>query len=199
MLLKQFPQRGILEDIKAPEAFIIEERLKELDIPVMHDDQLGTAIISSATMQCFRNCKQKIEKVKIVVSGAGASAQSCKALSIFRVKKENIFMFDSKGLIHAKRKDLDDNKKLFIQNSKDISLEKAFVNADVFLGLSKGGIVKPNMIKSMAKNPIVFALANPNPEIEYDLALEIREDVIMATGRSDHPNQVNNVLGFPYI
>jgi malate dehydrogenase (oxaloacetate-decarboxylating)(NADP+) len=191
-----------LEDIKAPEAFKIEERLKkELDIPVMHDDQHGTAIISSAALlNALEIANKKIEKVKVVVSGAGASAQSCVKLYLsLGVNKENIFMFDSKGLIHSKRKDLDENKKLFVQKSQDISLEKAFVNADVFLGLSKGGIVQPHMIKSMAKNPIVFALANPDPEIEYDLALETRDDVIMATGRSDHPNQVNNVLGFPYI
>ena len=167
----------------------------------MHDDQHGTAIISSAALlNALEIANKKIEKVKVVVSGAGASAQSCVKLYLsLGVKKENIFTFDSKGLIHSKRKDLDENKKLFVQKSQDISLEKAFVNADVFLGLSKGGIVQPHMIKSMAKNPIVFALANPNPEIEYDLALETREDVIMATGRSDHPNQVNNVLGFPYI
>ena len=192
-----------LEDIKAPEAFIIEERLKEeLDIPIMHDDQHGTAIISSAALiNALEIAKKKIEKVKIVVSGAGASAQSCLKLYIsLGVKKENIFMFDSKGLIHESRKNsLDENKRFFMQKGSNLSLHEAFKKADVFLGLSKGGIVNEQMIKSMSKNPIVFALANPNPEIEYDLALKTRDDVIMATGRSDHPNQVNNVLGFPYI
>ena len=192
-----------LEDIKAPEAFIIEERLKEeLDIPIMHDDQHGTAIISSAALiNALEIAKKKIEKVKIVVSGAGASAQSCLKLYIsLGVKKENIFMFDSKGLIHESRKNsLDENKRFFMQKGSNLSLHEAFKKADVFLGLSKGGIINEQMIKSMSKNPIVFALANPNPEIEYDLALKIRDDVIMATGRSDHPNQVNNVLGFPYI
>jgi len=192
-----------LEDIKAPEAFIIEERLKkELDIPIMHDDQHGTAIISSAALlNALEIAKKKIEKVKIVVSGAGASAQSCVKLYIsLGVKKSNIFMYDSKGLIHESRKDqLDENKQFFMQHGKNPSLQEAFKDADVFLGLSKGGIVDESMIKNMAKNPIVFALANPNPEIEYDLAIKTREDLIMATGRSDHPNQVNNVLGFPYI
>ena len=191
-----------LEDIKAPEAFIIEQRLKkELDIPIMHDDQHGTAIISSAALlNALEIANKKINQVKIVVSGAGASAQSCvKLYHSLGVKNENVYMFDSKGLIHQKRNDLDKNKRYFIQKCDDISLEKAFENADVFLGLSKGGVVNEKMIKSMAKNPIVFALANPDPEIEYDLAMKTREDVIMATGRSDHPNQVNNVLGFPYI
>ena len=191
-----------LEDIKAPEAFIIEQRLKkELDIPIMHDDQHGTAIISSAALlNALEIANKKINQVKIVVSGAGASAQSCvKLYHSLGVKNENVYMFDSKGLIHQKRNDLDKNKRNFIQKCDDISLEKAFENADVFLGLSKGGVVNEKMIKSMAKNPIVFALANPDPEIEYDLAMKTREDVIMATGRSDHPNQVNNVLGFPYI
>ena len=191
-----------LEDIKAPEAFIIEERLKkELDIPIMHDDQHGTAIISSAALlNALEIANKKINQVKIVVSGAGASAQSCvKLYHSLGVKNENVYMFDSKGLIHQDRNDLDKHKRNFIQKCDDISLEKAFENADVFLGLSKGGVVNAKMIKSMAKNPIVFALANPDPEIEYDLAMKTREDVIMATGRSDHPNQVNNVLGFPYI
>jgi malate dehydrogenase (oxaloacetate-decarboxylating)(NADP+) len=168
----------------------------------MHDDQHGTAIISSAALlNALEIAKKKIEKVKIVVSGAGASAQSCVKLYIsLGVKKSNIFMYDSKGLIHESRKDqLDENKQFFMQHGKNPSLEEAFKNADVFLGLSKGGIVDESMIKNMAKNPIVFALANPNPEIEYDLAIKTRDDLIMATGRSDHPNQVNNVLGFPYI
>ena len=191
-----------LEDIKAPEAFIIEQRLKkELDIPIMHDDQHGTAIISSAALlNALEIANKKINQVKIVVSGAGASAQSCvKLYQSLGVKNENVYMFDSKGLIHQDRNDLDKHKRNFIQKCDDISLEKAFENADVFLGLSKGGVVNEKMIKSMAKNPIVFALANPDPEIEYDLAMKTREDVIIATGRSDHPNQVNNVLGFPYI
>jgi malate dehydrogenase (oxaloacetate-decarboxylating)(NADP+) len=191
-----------LEDIKAPEAFIIEHRLKkELDIPIMHDDQHGTAIISSAALlNALEIANKKINQVKIVVSGAGASAQSCvKLYHSLGVKNENVYMFDSKGLIHQDRNDLDKHKRNFIQKCDDISFEKAFENADIFLGLSKGGVVNEKMIKSMAKNPIVFALANPDPEIEYDLALKTREDVIMATGRSDHPNQVNNVLGFPYI
>ena len=191
-----------LEDIKAPEAFIIEQRLKkELDIPIMHDDQHGTAIISSAALlNALEIANKKINQIKIVVSGAGASAQSCvKLYHSLGVKNENVYMFDSKGLIHQDRDDLDKHKRNFIQKCDDISLEKAFENADVFLGLSKGGVVNEKMIKSMAKNPIVFALANPDPEIEYDLAMKTRKDVIMATGRSDHPNQVNNVLGFPYI
>tara|TARA_B100000674_G_C37964442_1_gene973823 strand:+ start:848 stop:3130 length:2283 start_codon:yes stop_codon:yes gene_type:complete len=191
-----------LEDIKAPEAFDIEERLKEeLDIPIMHDDQHGTAIISSAALlNALEIANKKIDKVKIVVSGAGASAQSCLKLYIsLGVKKENIYVFDSKGLIHHKRDDLDSNKKFFIQKGVNLTLEKAMKNADVFLGLSRGGVVSPEMIKSMSKNPIVFALANPDPEIDYNLAMSTRDDVIMATGRSDHPNQVNNVLGFPYI
>ena len=192
-----------LEDIKAPDAFVIEERLKEeLDIPIMHDDQHGTAIISSAALiNALEIAKKKIGKVKIVVSGAGASAQSCVKMYIsLGAKKENIFMFDSKGLLHESRKNsMDENKRLFMQKGSNPSLQEAFKKADVFLGLSKGGIVNQQMIKSMSKNPIVFALANPNPEIEYDIALKTRDDVIMATGRSDHPNQVNNVLGFPYI
>ena len=191
-----------LEDIKAPEAFIIEHRLKkELDIPIMHDDQHGTAIISSAALlNALEIANKKINQVKIVVSGAGASAQSCvKLYHSLGVKNENVYMFDSKGLIHQDRNDLDKHKRNFIQKCDDISFEKAFENADIFLGLSKGGVVNEKMIKSMAKNPIVFALANPDPEIEYDLAMKTREDVIIATGRSDHPNQVNNVLGFPYI
>jgi malate dehydrogenase (oxaloacetate-decarboxylating)(NADP+) len=167
----------------------------------MHDDQHGTAIISSAALlNALEIANKKINQVKIVISGAGASAQSCvKLYHCLGVKNENVYMFDSKGLIHQDRNDLDKHKRNFIQKCDDISLEKAFENADVFLGLSKGGVVNEKMIKSMAKNPIVFALANPDPEIEYDLAMKTREDVIIATGRSDHPNQVNNVLGFPYI
>ena len=191
-----------LEDIKAPEAFEIEKRLKEeLDIPVMHDDQHGTAIISSAALvNALFIAEKKIDQVKVVISGAGASAISCGKLYIsLGVKRENIFMFDSKGLITKSRQNLDENKLNFAQECKEISLDKAMFNTDVFLGLSKGNIVSKDMIKSMADNPIVFALANPDPEIAYKDALSARGDVIMATGRSDHPNQVNNVLGFPYI
>lgn len=191
-----------LEDIKAPEAFEIERRLKEeLNIPVMHDDQHGTAIISSAALlNALELAKKKIEKVKIVVSGAGASALSCaKLYHSLGAKIENIFMFDSKGLIHAGREDLDDTKKLFAKHNKVVSFADAFKKADVFLGLSRGGLVDKEMIIKMAKDPIVFALANPDPEISYKEATSARKDIIMATGRSDHPNQVNNVLGFPFI
>lgn len=191
-----------LEDIKAPEAFEIERRLKEeLDIPIMHDDQHGTAIISSAALlNALEIAKKKIEKIKIVVSGAGAAAFSCSKLYLaLGAKISNIYMYDSKGLITKMRKNLDANKQEFAVHSKDQSLVNAMKGADVFLGLSKGGLVSKAMIKSMAKNPIVFALANPDPEISYDDAMSVRDDIIMATGRSDHPNQVNNVLGFPYI
>ncbi len=191
-----------LEDIKAPEAFEIERRLKEeLDIPIMHDDQHGTAIISSAALlNALELANKKIEAIRVVINGAGAAAISCAKLYVsLGVKQTNIFMYDSKGLIHHKRENLDEMKKLFIQKTKDISLEEIMKDADVFLGLSKGGIVSKAMVKSMAKNPIVFALANPEPEITYKDATSVRKDIIMATGRSDHPNQVNNVLGFPYI
>ncbi|MGB0915295.1 MAG: NADP-dependent malic enzyme [Crocinitomicaceae bacterium] len=191
-----------LEDIKAPEAFEIERRLKEeLNIPVMHDDQHGTAIISSAALlNALELAKKKIEKVKIVVSGAGASALSCaKLYHALGAKIENIFMFDSKGLIYEGRQDLDDTKKLFSKHKKSVEFADAFKKADVFLGLSRGGLVDKEMIKKMAKDPIVFALANPDPEISYKDATSVRKDIIMATGRSDHPNQVNNVLGFPFI
>lgn len=191
-----------LEDIKAPEAFEIERRLKEeLDIPVMHDDQHGTAIISAAALKnAIEIAKKKFAKVNIVVSGAGAAAISCTRLyTVLGAKKSNIVMIDSKGVIRKDREGLSAEKKEFA-TSKDIhTLEEAMVNADVFLGLSQGNIVTPNMIKAMAKNPIVFAMANPDPEIGYDLAVKTRKDIIMATGRSDHPNQVNNVLGFPFI
>ncbi len=191
-----------LEDIKAPEAFEIEERLKkELDIPVMHDDQHGTAIISSAgLLNALELAGKKIENVKIVVSGAGASAMSCvKLYCSLGAKIENIFMFDSKGLLAKDREKLEGNKAFFATHEKSIPLEEAMKNADVFLGLSKGGVVSKEMVKSMVKDPIVFALANPDPEIAYKDAISTRDDVIMATGRSDHPNQVNNVLGFPFI
>ncbi|HIP32819.1 MAG TPA: NADP-dependent malic enzyme [Crocinitomicaceae bacterium] len=191
-----------LEDIKAPEAFEIERRLKEeLNIPVMHDDQHGTAIISSAgLLNALELANKKIEKVKIIISGAGAAAQSCaKLYCSLGANVKNIFMFDSKGLLHSGRENLDSNKTLFASHKKDISFENSFEKADVFIGLSKGGIVSKEMIKKMAKDPIVFALANPDPEISYKDAMNTREDILMATGRSDHPNQVNNVIGFPFI
>jgi malate dehydrogenase (oxaloacetate-decarboxylating)(NADP+) len=191
-----------LEDIKAPEAFEIERRLKEeLDIPIMHDDQHGTAIISSAALlNALELADKKIEEVKIVVSGAGPSALACaKLYNAIGAKLENIFMFDSKGLICQSRKDLDPMKQLFSNHNCELSFEDAFKGADVFLGLSRAGLVSKEMIAAMADNPIVFALANPEPEISYKDATSVRKDIIMATGRSDHPNQVNNVLGFPYI
>ncbi|MEY3084997.1 MAG: hypothetical protein RL037_1177 [Bacteroidota bacterium] len=191
-----------LEDIKAPEAFEIERRLKEeLDIPIMHDDQHGTAIISSAALiNALELAKKKIDKVKIVVSGAGASALACvKLYHSLGAKLENIFMFDSKGLLTEDRKDLDPMKRFFAVHKRWVSFADAFKKADVFLGLSRAGLVNKEMIASMAKDPIVFALANPEPEIPYKEATSVRKDIIMATGRSDHPNQVNNVLGFPFI
>ncbi|MNU43756.1 NADP-dependent malic enzyme [compost metagenome] len=191
-----------LEDIKAPEAFEIERRLKEeLDIPLMHDDQHGTAIISAAALlNALELAKKKIGKVKIVISGAGAAAISCAKLYMaLGASVNNIFMFDSKGLIHTGRTDLDDMKQQFAPHKKDATLSESFKGADVFIGLSKGNIVSKEMVASMAKNPIVFALANPDPEISYKDAMATRDDIIMATGRSDHPNQVNNVLGFPFI
>lgn len=191
-----------LEDIKAPEAFEIEDRLKEeLDIPVMHDDQHGTAIISSAALlNALELAEKEIDKVKIVVSGAGASAMSCaKLYCSLGAKLENIYMFDSKGLLSKERDGLSGNKAHFAVHKKSSDLVTEMKDADVFIGLSRGGIVSKDMIKSMASNPIVFALANPEPEISYDDAMSTRDDVIMATGRSDHPNQVNNVLGFPFI
>jgi len=191
-----------LEDIKAPEAFEIEQRLKaELDIPVMHDDQHGTAIISAAALlNALEIAKKKMGKVKIVISGAGAAAVSCtKLYKAFGAKDENIVMLDSKGVIRKDRPDLSEQKSEFATSRKIDTLEEAMKNADVFVGLSIADIVTQKMLKSMAKRPIVFAMANPNPEIDYQLAMDARKDVIMATGRSDHPNQVNNVLGFPFI
>lgn len=191
-----------LEDIKAPEAFKIEERLRnELDIPVMHDDQHGTAIISAAALLNALELAQKnIDQVKIVVSGAGAAAISCTRLyKSFGAKPENIVMLDSKGVIRKDQPNLSDEKKEFATSRKINTLQEALHKADVFIGLSVQDILTPAMLTSMAKNPIVFAMANPNPEIDYDLAVNTRSDIIMATGRSDHPNQVNNVLGFPYI
>lgn len=191
-----------LEDIKAPECFEIEERLKnELEIPVFHDDQHGTAIISAAgLLNALEINKKKIEDIKVVVNGAGASGISCTKLYIsFGVKRENVLMLDSKGVIHSERTDLNKYKKEFAIKTEARTLEDAMKGADVFLGLSKADILTEEMIKSMAKDPIVFAMANPNPEISYEKAMSTREDIIFATGRSDHPNQVNNVLGFPFI
>ncbi len=193
-----------LEDISAPECFIIEERLKkELDIPVMHDDQHGTAIISAAALKNALEIQKKdITKVKIVVNGAGASAVSCtKLYRALGARKENIFMFDSSGLIHSSRTNLNGKKPEFINDNMpaNTTLEEGVKGADVFIGLSKGNVLSKEMVKSMAKNCIVFAMANPNPEITYEDATAARKDIIMATGRSDYPNQVNNVLGFPYI
>jgi len=192
-----------LEDIKAPEAFEIERRLvEELDIPVMHDDQHGTAIISTAALKnAIEITGKKISTVKIVVNGAGAAAISCTRLYIsLGAKKKNILMCDSKGVIQKSRKDLTPQKKEFATDQVDqITLEDAMRGADVFVGLSKGNIVTPAMLLTMAKDPIVFAMANPEPEIDYNLAVSTRDDIIMATGRSDFPNQVNNVLGFPFI
>ncbi|WP_225036795.1 NADP-dependent malic enzyme [Winogradskyella sp. SM1960] len=191
-----------LEDIKAPEAFEIERRLKEeLDIPVMHDDQHGTAIISAAALlNALEIAEKNIEEVNIVVSGAGAAAISCTRLyQAFGAKRENIVMLDSKGVIRDDRDNLTSQKAEFATHRRIDTLDEAMKNADVFIGLSQPDIVTPEMLKSMAANPIVFAMANPNPEIQYQLAVDTRDDIIMATGRSDHPNQVNNVLGFPFI
>ena len=191
-----------LEDIKAPECFYIEKRLKEeMRIPIMHDDQHGTAIISAAAL--LNACelqKKRMDKLKFVVSGAGAAAVACMKLYVaLGAKRENFWVYDSKGLVHESRNDLDELKKEFLAKGKNLSLTEALKDADVFIGLSKGGLLNKEMIKSMAKNPIVFAMANPDPEISWEEATEARKDIIMATGRSDYPNQVNNVLGFPYI
>tara|TARA_Y100000590_G_scaffold447446_1_gene582720 strand:+ start:2821 stop:5103 length:2283 start_codon:yes stop_codon:yes gene_type:complete len=191
-----------LEDIKAPEAFKIEKDLIEgLDIPVMHDDQHGTAMIScAALLNAIDLVKKNIKSVKLVMSGAGSSAIACAKLYIsFGLKKENIIMLDSKGVLNEKRTDLNDEKKFFVTKRTVNTLEEAMIDSDVFVGLSTGDIVTPKMLKTMSKDPIVFAMSNPNPEINYDLAMSTRKDVVMATGRSDFPNQVNNVLGFPFI
>ena len=192
-----------LEDIKAPECFYIEERLKKtLDIPVMHDDQHGTAIISSAGLiNALQVNGKKIEDVKIVVNGAGAAAISCTKLYVaLGAKRENILMLDSKGVITSDRPNLTEQKKFFATDRRDVhTLEEAMRGADVFLGLSKGNVVTKDMIRSMADQPIVFALANPVPEISYEDAMDSRPDVLMSTGRSDYPNQINNLIGFPYI
>ena len=192
-----------LEDIKAPECFEIERRLKEeLDIPVMHDDQHGTAIISSAGLvNALQVAGKKIDEVKIVVNGAGASAISCTKLYVaLGARRENILMLDSKGVITSDRPNLTDEKKFFATDRRDAhTLEEAIKGADVFLGLSRGKVLSQDMVRSMADMPIVFALANPTPEISYEDAMASRPDVLMATGRSDYPNQINNVIGFPYI
>ncbi|WP_439480667.1 NADP-dependent malic enzyme [Chryseobacterium aquaticum] len=191
-----------LEDIKAPEAFYIEQKLKEeLDIPLMHDDQHGTAIISAAALiNSLQIAGKNIEDVRMVVNGAGAAAVACTNLYIsLGLKRENVLMCDSKGVINHKRENLTPEKIDFVAHTDLETLEDALKGSDVFIGLSKGNVMTPEMLSSMAENPIVFALANPDPEIAYDLAMATRKDVIMATGRSDYPNQVNNVLGFPYI
>lgn len=192
-----------LEDIKAPECFEIERRLKEeLDIPVMHDDQHGTAIVTAAGLLNAAELTGKpIDQLKIVVNGAGASASSCTRLyMMLGARKENIVMVDSKGVISTARTDLNESKKAFATTRTDIkTLADALVGADMFLGLSVADVLTQDMVRSMADNPIVFACANPNPEISYDNAMASRPDIIFATGRSDYPNQINNVLGFPYI
>ena len=192
-----------LEDIKAPECFYIEQKLKErLSIPVMHDDQHGTAIISGAALlNALEIQKKKIEKAKFVVNGAGAAAMACVQLYVaIGANPANFMMFDRKGIIHREREGLDEIKQKFATTkNKDLTLAGAMKDADVFIGLSVGNVVTQDMVKVMAKNPIVFAMANPDPEITYEKAIDVRKDVIMATGRSDYPNQVNNVLGFPYI
>ncbi len=191
-----------LEDIKAPEAFEIERRLvKELNIPVMHDDQHGTAIISGAALlNAVELAKKEISKVKMVISGAGAAAISCARLyRTLGVLPDNIIMTDSKGIIRADRKNINTQKAEFATKTDMHTLDEALVDADVFIGLSKADIMTPTMLRSMSPDPIVFAMANPNPEIDYNIAITTRKDVIIATGRSDFPNQVNNVLGFPFI
>lgn len=191
-----------LEDIKAPESFEIERRLKEeMNIPVMHDDQHGTAIISGAALlNALEIANKKIEDVKMVISGAGASAIACGRLFVsLGVQRSNVLMLDSKGVIRKIRGNMEENKAFFATDREVDTLEEAMKDADVFIGLSRGNIVSREMVQSMAKDPIVFAMANPDPEIPYHTAIAAREDIIMATGRSDHPNQVNNVLGFPFI
>lgn len=191
-----------LEDIKAPECFYIEKKLREqMSIPIMHDDQHGTAIISGAALiNALELQKKKIEKVRFVVNGAGAAAMSCVQLYVsLGARYENFIMFDKDGPLHRNRTDLDETKIKFANAPADATLSSAMRDADVFLGLSVGNVVNAEMIKSMAKRPVVFAMANPDPEITYDAATAVRDDIIMATGRTDFPNQVNNVLGFPYI
>lgn len=191
-----------LEDIKAPECFKIENRLKEeCNIPIMHDDQHGTAIISGAAL--LNACdvqKKRIEDIYVVINGAGSAAISCARLYIrLGVRRENIVMCDSKGVLRADRQDLNDQKREFATSRDLHTLKEAIVGADLFLGLSVANVLTPEMLLTMAERPIVFALANPDPEINYELAKKTRHDLVIATGRSDYPNQVNNVLGFPYI
>ncbi|MDP4148879.1 MAG: NADP-dependent malic enzyme [Bacteroidota bacterium] len=191
-----------LEDIRAPECFYIEKQLKEaLKIPVMHDDQHGTAIISSAALlNALELQKKKIDRVHFVINGAGAAAMACTKLYVaLGAKPENFILFDKDGVLHDGRADLDEEQKKFAIKRSDMTLEKAMKDADVFVGLSVGGVVTGEMVKSMGRRPIVFAMANPDPEITYEAATAVRDDIIMATGRSDYPNQVNNVLGFPFI
>ncbi len=191
-----------LEDIRAPECFYIEQKLREsLKIPVMHDDQHGTAIISGAALlNALEVQKKKIDRVRLVINGAGAAAMACTKLYVaLGARPENFILFDKDGVLHEGRTDLDEEKKKYAVKKSDWTLEKALKDADVFVGLSVGNVVTPEMVKSMARRPIVFAMANPDPEIGYETATEVRDDLIMATGRSDYPNQVNNVLGFPFI
>lgn len=191
-----------LEDIKSPEAFKIEQKLKKnIAIPIMHDDQHGTAIISGAALlNALFLTNKDINKIKLVLNGAGSAAISCgRIYKKLGVKKENIIMCDSMGVINTSRNNINEEKKEFITNEKITSLEEAIKGADVFIGLSIGNVLTQDMLKNMNKNPIIFALANPIPEIDYNLAKNTRSDIIIATGRSDYPNQVNNVLGFPYI
>jgi malate dehydrogenase (oxaloacetate-decarboxylating)(NADP+) len=191
-----------LEDIKAPEAFKIEEKLKnEIDIPIIHDDQHGTAIISGAALiNSLELTNRNIQNVKMVINGAGAAAISCARIyEKLGVQKQNIIMLDSKGVIQSYRKDLTKEKQEFAVDTSIKTLEEAIKGADIFIGLSVGGSLTAKMLLNMSENPIVFAMANPSPEIEYELAVKTRPDIIMATGRSDYPNQVNNVLGFPYL
>ncbi len=191
-----------LEDIKAPECFYIEQQLKQqMNIPVMHDDQHGTAIISGAALlNALELQKKRIDKVRFVVNGAGAAAMACTQLYVaLGARYENFILFDKDGVLHEGRTDLDATRRKFAVKRSDTTLDKAMKDADVFLGLSVGNVVSQEMVKSMAKNPIVFAMANPDPEISYEDAIAVRKDIIMATGRTDYPNQVNNVLGFPYI
>jgi malate dehydrogenase (oxaloacetate-decarboxylating)(NADP+) len=191
-----------LEDIKAPESFEIERRLvEELNIPVMHDDQHGTAIISSAALlNALELAEKKAENIKVVVSGAGSAALACVNLYLLLgVKLENVIMFDSKGILHQQRDNISDLQRKYANGKEGMTLIEALSGADMFLGLSTSNILTPEMLLSMTNDPIVFAMANPIPEIDYNLAIQTRKDIIMATGRSDHPNQVNNVLGFPYI
>jgi len=191
-----------LEDIKAPECFYIEKQLRALlRIPVMHDDQHGTAIISSAALiNALELQRKKIDRVKFVINGAGAAAMACIKLYVsLGAKPANFIVFDKDGVIHTGRTDLDEDRMLFATDKPELTLDKAMKDADVFVGLSVGNVISPEMIKSMARKPIVFAMANPDPEIEYETATAVRDDLIMATGRSDYPNQVNNVLGFPFI